>query len=144
MAVGRNRALIATQLPWLVVLAFVLVLVAPTDGIRGVGTAQALVAVVFVGPIYAILLRRVGVGLRAAVRALSAPTLWALLAASVAYAVSTAIAQPALACAAGGIAGLAVAALPFVPALVRQSSSMVRARWAGPEPPSGSVQLTTD
>ncbi|MDQ6819589.1 MAG: lipopolysaccharide biosynthesis protein [Actinomycetota bacterium] len=144
VAVGRNRALIATQLPWLVVLASVLVLVAPTDGIGGVGTAQALVAVAFVGPIYAVLLRRVGVGVRAAVRALSAPTLWALLAAAVAYAVSTAIGQPVVACAAGGIAGLAVAALPFAPALVRHSSSMARARWAVPEPPSGSVQLTAD
>ena len=132
VSLGRTRAVFFAQVPWLISLTATLIVVAPRYGIRGVGIAQAIVVIGVMGPVYALLLKRAGVRLRDAFRALAPAILWGLLAATVAHAVASRISNPFLACVAGGIAGLIVAALPYTRRLVRGlSASAIGRRLAG-------------
>ena len=139
VSLGRTRAVFVAQLPWLVALTTTLLLVAPSHGIRGVGAAQAFVVVAIVGPVYAVFLRRAGVRIRDTLQALIPAILWACLAAAAARAVSSSIADPFLACAAGGTVGVAIAAVPFARAIVRRASSVFVARRVRSAPSSTSV-----
>jgi len=106
VSTGRTRALMIAQVPWLVVLGIALWYVAPRAGLGGIGATQAVVAVALMWPIYAVLLRRSGVNLGAALRALSSPLAWSLLAAGGAYGASSLGGTPLTALVAGGLAGL--------------------------------------
>jgi O-antigen/teichoic acid export membrane protein len=128
VSLGRTRALMMAQVPWLVSLVLALVLVAPRWGIRGVGFAQALVVVAVVGPVYAVFLRRVGVRTVLLLRALLPAVLWAVAAGAVAHVVSSNVANPFAGAALGGIAGVLVAAVPFVPTIARHAPSLISAR----------------
>lgn len=140
VSIGRTRAVFVAQVPWLIALTTILVLVAPTYGIRGVGAAQAFVVVAIMGPVYGFLLRRAGVSMMGALRALAPAVAWALLAALIARVVSSAIGDAFLACLVGGSAGLVVAAVPFAPTIVRAASSRVAARRGRSAVPSASVE----
>jgi PST family polysaccharide transporter len=131
VSVGRTRALLVAQVPWLVALTTTLLLVAPSYGIRGVGVAQAFVVVVVVGPVYALFLRRAGVRVRDALRALIPAILWAFLAAAGAHVVSSSIGDAFLACVAGGAVGIGIAVVPFAPTIARRASSILVARRVG-------------
>ena len=129
VSLGRTRDVFLAQVPWLVALTTTLLIVAPSEGIRGVGVAQAFVAVFIMGPVYAAFLRRGGVSLRAAAKALTPPVLWALLSAAGAYAVASSIsdglrAGPWVALLAGGTAGAAIAVIPFLPAVARKAARL--------------------
>jgi O-antigen/teichoic acid export membrane protein len=130
VSLGRTREVFIAQVPWLLALTTTLIFVAPRYGIRGVGTAQAAVVIAVVGPVYATLLRRAGVRVREAIRALIPAIAWGLLAAVAAHVVAISIHDSLLACLAGGTAGLIVAAVPFARTLSRQASSMLASRRA--------------
>jgi O-antigen/teichoic acid export membrane protein len=130
IALGRTRAVLLAELPWLIALTGTLILVAPRYGIAGVGVAQACVVVGVMGPVCAVLLHQSGVSLREVARVLIRPLLWALLAAAVAHAVSSLISNDFAACVAGGIAGLAVASVPFARVITRKISATVRRTFA--------------
>ena len=125
---GRTKGLMYAQIAWLIALTTVLILIEPHFGIKGVGWAQAGVVVAVVGPIYAVLLRRNGVRLALALRAVAPAIVWSLLAAVVARLVADQIPSPFLACAAGASAGLIVAAIPFHRAIMRRVSVLLRDR----------------
>jgi PST family polysaccharide transporter len=126
VSLGRTREMMLAQLPWLFSLTGLLILVAPKYGIAGVGAVQAFVAVAIMGPVYAWFLNKAGVNVSAAIRALISPTLWALLAAAGTAAVSSVISNDFVACVAGGLVGLTIAAVPFTPTIARQFSAFVR------------------
>lgn len=128
VSLGRTRAVFVAQIPWLVALTISLVIVAPLFGIRGVGYTQALVVVAVVGPVYAVFLQQSGVRTMDLLRALAPALLWGLIAAGVAYAVSSSIDNAFLACVAGGLAGLAVVAIPFWRPIATRASIILRAR----------------
>lgn len=128
VSLGRTRALMVAQVPWLISLVVALVLVAPRWGIRGVGFAQALVVVVIVGPVYAVFLRRAGVRTLRLLRVLAPAVLWAVAAAAVAHMVASNVANPFAGAALGGIAGVMVAAVPFVPTIARHAPALISAR----------------
>jgi O-antigen/teichoic acid export membrane protein len=113
VSLGRTRAVMIAQVPWLVALTTALLIVAPRFGLRGVGLAQAGVVVLVMGPVYAVFLSKAGVRVRSAGRALVMPTVWALLAAAGAHGMSSIIDNDFLACVCGGVVGLAIAVLPF-------------------------------
>ncbi len=121
VSLGRTRAVFVAQIPWLLALTAALVWAAPRHGIRGVAFGQAVVIVAVVLPVYAVLLRRGEVRSRDALRTLAPPVLWAVAAAAVAHVVAGAVANPYAACLAGGSAGLALAALPFLPMVARRA-----------------------
>jgi len=128
VSLGRPRGVMVAQIPWLLALTGILVLIAPRYGIRGVGFGQAFVVVCIMGPIYLILLRRVGVRTSEVLRGLRPAVLWGVLAAVTAWAVSSRIGEPFLACAAGGTAGLVVMAVPFAGTLARRASVLTTRR----------------
>jgi O-antigen/teichoic acid export membrane protein len=139
VSLGHTRALLAAQVPWLVALTATLLLAAPRYGIRGVGAAQAFVVVAIVGPVYGVLLRHAGVSIHDTLRALIPAILWALPAAAAARAVSLTIANPFLACAAGGLVGMTIAVAPFARTIVHHGSAVVRLRRARRAPSGASV-----
>jgi lipopolysaccharide exporter len=128
VSLGRTRAVLIAQVPWLVALTVTLVTVAPSYGIRGVGVAQACVVAGVVGPVYAISLQRAGVRVSGMIRAVVPAVVWAVVAAVVARAVASTISSPFLACAAGASVDVVVAAIPFAPMIVRHGSSVLRGR----------------
>lgn len=131
VSLGRTRGIFFAQIPWLVALATTLSLVAPRYGLRGVGAVQAIVVVAVVTPVYALLLKRAGVRLGEAFRSLIPGLAWGLLAGGTAHVVASQIDNPFLACAAGGVAGLIVAAAPHARLLARQASSIIATRRRG-------------
>jgi PST family polysaccharide transporter len=128
VTLGRTRAVLIAQVPWLIALTTTLVVVAPRYGIQGVGYGQAFVVVAVVCPVYSVFLRRVGVRIRDTLGAMVPAILWALVAAVTAREVASTIGNPFLACAAGGTAGLVITAIPFARTIARRASSMIRAR----------------
>lgn len=141
VSLGRTRAVLVAQVPWLVALTTTLLVVAPRYGIRGVGVGQALVVVVIVAPVYLMFLQHAGVRARDTLRALIPAVLWAFLAAAAAHAVASSIGDAFLACAAGGAVGMVVAAVPFARLLARHTSSFLVARRVRQAPPSLSVSV---
>jgi O-antigen/teichoic acid export membrane protein len=125
VSLGRTRAVMVAQVPWLVALSTTLIFVAPRFGIRGVGVAQACVVIFVMGPVYALFLRRAGVSVRALLAALRRPVLWGVLAAVSAHLVASLIGDNLLACVAGGTVGLLVAAIPFVGIIARRVSAVL-------------------
>jgi PST family polysaccharide transporter len=107
VTLGRTRAVFVAQVPWLIGLIAALLLLVHGHGIAGAGAAQAIIATGLMVPIYLVLLRRAGVSTVGVARAVTPPLLWALLAAGVAAVVARQFANPFVATAAGGLAGLA-------------------------------------
>jgi O-antigen/teichoic acid export membrane protein len=124
VSLGRTRAVLLAQVPWLVALTATLLVVAPRYGIRGVGWAQGAVVVAVVGPVYAVFLQRAGVRVRDILRALLPAILLGVAAGACAHLVASRVANPFLACAAGAAAGVFIVAIPFLPALARRASSL--------------------
>jgi hypothetical protein len=139
VTLGRTREVFLAQLPWLFALSVSLIIVAPRYGIAGVGATQAVVMVAVVGPVYAVLLRRAGVRIGDAGRALIPAFAWGLLSAGVAHVVSLTIDNPLLACIAGGLAGLAAAAIPFARPISRQAAAVLASRRARSASSSGTA-----
>jgi len=111
VSLGRTRAVLVLQLPWLVALVVALTIGIERAGLAGAGAAQAFVAVVIMLPAYAVVLTRSGVRPTALVRAVMPGIAWGG-AAAVAAAIATRLASSLpLAVAAGATAGLAVAAV---------------------------------
>jgi PST family polysaccharide transporter len=127
-SLGRGRDILLAQVAWLVSLSVVLVLVAPRRGINGVGAAQAFVALAIMVPVYAMLLKRGGVPIRPMAAAIVPGVLWAVLSAAAAHAVSVPIANPYLACVAGGSVGVTIASAPYWRKIASRGSSLLRAR----------------
>lgn len=143
VSLGRTRAVMFAQLPWLIALAAGLILVVPSDGIRGAGLVQACVVVGLMVPIYGLFLRRSGVSVREVARTLVRPLLFAMLAAAAAHAMSLIIANDFLACLAGGTVGVTVAAIPFAGKIWRWLSLGLRRVWppaTSPAPSDNAAQ----
>ena len=139
VTLGRTRAVFVAQIPWLIGLTVALLIGVHGHGIAGAGAAQAIVVVALMGPIYAYFLSRAGVRPLSLLRALALPTAWAAAAAAVAWVVSRQIADPVLACAAGGAAGVLFYGVPYrrrLTAIVREARDRRAAR--NPEPPEPS------
>lgn len=127
VALRRTRALLLTQVIWLPALTIALLVLVRRYGIAGAGAAHALVAWLIVMPTFIYLVGRTGVRVSLVARALLPSFCWATAAALVAWSVASQIRTPLLACAAGGIAGLAVYLVPYVPEL-RQLLAKLRHR----------------
>ena len=120
VTLGRTRSVFLALIPWLASLATTLILVARPYGIAGVGAGQAVVVVGVVGPVYLVLLKSTGVGVRRALRALAPGVAWGVAAAGTAHLVASAVGSPFAAVLLGGSAGVVVAAIPFAPLLIRK------------------------
>ncbi|MGZ4758682.1 MAG: lipopolysaccharide biosynthesis protein [Acidimicrobiales bacterium] len=105
VTLGRTRAVLLAQVPWLIGLVAALVLLVHGHGIAGAGVAQAGIAVGLMVPIYLVLLRRAGVSPMSVARVVLPPLFWALLAAGVAWFVASHLSNPFIATAAGTAAG---------------------------------------
>jgi PST family polysaccharide transporter len=124
VTLGRTRTVFLAMIPWLAALATTLILVARPYGIAGVGAGQAVVVVCIVGPVYGVLLRSTGVGIWTTLRALAPGLVWALAAAVTAHLVASAVGSPFWGALIGACAGVAVAAIPFGPLLVRKRAEL--------------------
>lgn len=122
VAVGRSRAVLWVQGLWLAALVPALVLGAHFGGIAGVGLAHAAVAVLVVGPAFAVALRRSGVAPLGLLRSLARPAGAAAAAAPAALVVAGAVRSDWLKLVAGTTASFAV----YVPLAV-PLNSVVRA-----------------
>lgn len=111
VSLGRTRAVLALQLPWLVALAAALIVGVGRAGIAGAGAAQAVVAVAIMLPAYAAVLARSGIRPLALVTALAPALAWAATAGAAAALVARWSSSLPLAVAGGVTAGLAVTAL---------------------------------
>jgi O-antigen/teichoic acid export membrane protein len=123
VSLGRTRAVFVVQIIWLPVLAGALVVLVSRFGIAGAGAAHAVVASLIVIPAFVYFVRRAGVPVPMVARALLPSFCWAALTASIAWSVSTRIATPVIACAAGGAAGLAIYLTPYLPEIRRAVTS---------------------
>lgn len=115
VSLGRTRAVLVLQVPWLLALVVALVVGVGRAGIAGAGVAQAGVALVVMLPAYAAVLARTGVRPRSLVAALAPAVLWGAAAGSGAWAATTVAAgaglpAPVVALAGAG-AGLVVTAV---------------------------------
>ena len=123
VALGRTRAILVAQVPWLISLTVGLLLVVPMHGIGGAGAVQAVVAIGIMAPVYLWFLSRSGVHAPAVIRAVALPAAWALFAAVIAHVVADRFENNFVACAVGGAAGLLVAAAPYLPQILRIARS---------------------
>lgn len=128
VSLGRTRAVLVAQIPWLIALSAGLLLVAHNQHLAGVGAVQAIVAIAVMAPVYGVLLRRAGVSYRAALQALAPGIAWGLLAATAAHIGAMLISDPLAACLVGGLMGVAVAIGPYWPVVMMRGSAMIRAR----------------
>jgi O-antigen/teichoic acid export membrane protein len=124
VAEGRTRPPMFAQIPWLVALSAILLVLAPRYGIGGVGAGQAFVVIVIMMPIYTFMLGRAGVPVRVTVSAVLPAAAWGLAAAIAAHLVASTIDTALLACIAGGLIGVLVAAVPFAPMLRRKAPAL--------------------
>lgn len=113
VSLGRTRAVFVVQVIWLPVLTAALIILVDRFGIAGAGAAHALVASLVVIPAFVYFVKRAGVPVRMVAHALLPSLCWAASTALIAAAVASLIAEPLLACAAGGAAGLAVYLIPY-------------------------------
>ncbi len=145
VTLGRTRAVFVAQIPWLIGLTVALVIGVHGHGIAGAGAAQAIVVVGLMLPLYTFILSQSGVRPMAVLRALGPPTAWAAMAAAVAWLVSQQVSQPALACMAGGAAGLVAYGIVHAKLLLTLGRQ-ARARRAGPHPsdPDGASPSSID
>lgn len=132
VSLGQTRAVLLSQVAWLITLSAGLLLVTRSHGLAGVGAVQALVAVGVMGPVFGVLLRRAGVSPSAALRGLAPGIGWGLLAAGSAHAVTLLITDPVIGCVVGGLAGVAVAIGPYWPDVVTRAAKIARARRPAP------------
>lgn len=129
-ALGRTRLVLAAQVIWLPVLVGALLVLVSYFGIAGAGAAQAIVSGLVVLPLLVYFVNLAGVPWPAVVRAMVPAFCWALATAAFAWYVASLVSTPLLALLAGGMAGLLIYVLPYVPAL-RQRLADRRARRAG-------------
>jgi PST family polysaccharide transporter len=140
VSLGRTRAVLVLQVPWLIGLLVALVIGVGRAGIAGAGIAQAAVAIGLMLPAYAAVLARTGVRPAALVRVLAPPVTWAVVAGAVAWGGATAVssldAGPAIAALAGAGAGMVVVLLAnrdAVRAVLVHVAGQRAARGAGAE-----------
>lgn len=104
----RTGQLLLVQVAWLALLAPAVVVAARREGLVGVAVAELLVALVAIGPVYLVLLRRAGLALGPLVPAVLTPLLVAAAAAACALAAAARIESSLLSSlAAGGLCLLA-------------------------------------
>jgi len=109
IAAGRTMVMFGVQALALIVLIPALMVGVRLGGLVGVGIGHTAVILLVTMPAYALaLLRITGAGIGVVLRALSRPTLGAVLAAAVATAGTHGIDQPILTLAVAGVVGLAV------------------------------------
>jgi PST family polysaccharide transporter len=106
VTLGRTRAVLLAQVPWLIGLTVALILLVGDHGLAGAGLAQAGVALGLMTPIYLVLLRRAGVSVADVGHAVLPPLAWSLAAATIAWATAREIGNPFLATAVGAACGL--------------------------------------
>jgi O-antigen/teichoic acid export membrane protein len=127
VSLGRTRAVLLVQVIWLPVLTALLLVLVKRFGIAGAGAAHATVAVLVVVPAYVYMVSRAEIRPAMVARALIPTISLALLAALVAWAVSSRVAAPLLACVAGGGAGFALYVTPYLSEL-REAFANERSR----------------
>jgi len=129
VAVGRSRPLLWLQGLWVVVLVPALTAGARLDGVRGVGLAHALVAVLVVLPVFAWALRPLGMGVGDVAAQFARPLLGAAGAGAVGLLVVHVVGEGFAGLVAGAAAIVVVyAALGATPAELRSLPRLVRRR----------------
>lgn len=119
VAVGQRKTLLMVQGWWLVTLVPVLLYLARTHGIAGVGLGHVLVAGVLVLPAFVVALRRAGIPTRAVAQAAARPVLGGVAMGAVCWATVNLVGDGVVGLGLAGIASVAVYA-PFVLPLVRK------------------------
>jgi PST family polysaccharide transporter len=135
IAVGNSSSTLKLQSAWLIVLIPSLIVGAHLYGITGVAIAHVIVGFVVVVPIYTIVIRRLGVSVRALLEHLIWPFVGGGLCAVVSRTVAEQFRTPFVALAVGGTCGLAVYLVAVFPTrrLLRSSSGVLDIGHAFPE-----------
>ena len=123
IAVGNSSSTLLLQSCWLVVLIPSLIVGARLDGITGVAIGHLIVGFAVVVPIYTIVIRRLGVSIRAQLKHLFWPLVGGGLSAVVSRTVSENFHTPLFALIAGGGCGLLIYVLAVLPTRRILSSS---------------------
>jgi len=127
IAVGHSSITFMLQSCWLAVLIPALIIGARTDGITGVAIGHVIVGFGVVVPIYAVVIKRLGVSLRSLMKHLAWPVLGAVLTAFVSHNVAGHFHTPFVALLVGGSCGLFVYVLAVLPLrnMLKSSSGLL-------------------